>query len=84
MTSEQGQRVLDALEAFGPELPIVVLARHAGLRPTQLVPILDELDHEGLVRPGAEPSSVILVGPREGRFTRPTADRSPVRPAPER
>ena len=69
--SEQACRVLDALEAGGPELPIVVLSRSTGLLPTQLVDVLDELHEKGYVEQGATPQSVRLLPPAgTGRFRR--------------
>ena len=78
MTSELGRRVLDVLEAEGPELAIAVLARRSGIRPTQLAPILDELHDDGLVRPGAVRASVTLVAVGDGRFSVQPGDH-PVR-----
>ena len=77
MSSEPGQRVIAVLEADGPALPLVVLARKLGIPPTRLVPVLDDLFDAGLVAPGPERGTVALV-PRRldgGRFQRaPAAD----------
>jgi DNA-binding IclR family transcriptional regulator len=75
MAGELGQRVLDVLAAEGPEMPIVVLARHLAVPPTRLVGVLDDLHDEGLVDNGRARGSVMLVPVRheEGRFTRPAA-----------
>lgn len=63
--------VLDVLEQEGPELPVVVLARKTGLRPTELVEVLDGLHDEGHVIQGAEPQSVAVAPPQSsGRFIR--------------
>ena len=72
MASEQGQRVVDTLEAEGPQLPIVVLARLLDVRPSLLVDVLDDLFDAGLVTPGRERGTVVLVPQpqQEGRFTR--------------
>ena len=73
MAAELGQRVLDVLMSEGPELPIVVLARHLAVPPTRLVAVLDDLHDAGLVDNGRERGSVVLVPERqqEGRFKRP-------------
>jgi DNA-binding IclR family transcriptional regulator len=74
MASEQGQKVLDTLEAEGPQLPIVVLARLLDVPPSRLVDVLDELYDAGLLTPGRERGTVVLVPqPQagEGRFARP-------------
>lgn len=74
--SAAGRRVLDLLEAEGPELPVVVVARRTGVLPTQLQPIFDELHEAGLVDRGMAQSTVALVPSRDGgRFARPPARR---------
>ncbi len=73
MTAELAQRVLEVLANEGPELPIVVLARHLDVPPTRLIGALDDLHDAGLVDRGRERGSVVLVADRqqEGRFKRP-------------
>lgn len=69
--SEQAGRVLDALRAGGPELPIVILARITRQPPTALATILDELYEAGYVEPGAERRSIRAVPVDSGgRFAR--------------
>ncbi len=66
--------MLDALEAEGPQLPIVVLARLLNVPPSKLIGVLDDLYDAGLVTPGRERGTVLLVPQpqeREGRFARP-------------
>jgi DNA-binding IclR family transcriptional regulator len=72
MAGELWRRVIDVLEAEGPELPIAVLARRMDVPPTQLVPILDDLFDAGRITTGHERATVALVPQpaRDGRFTR--------------
>ncbi len=72
MVGEQGQRVIAVLEAEGPVLPLVVLARRLDVPPSRLAAVLDDLYAEGRVTPGRERGTVALVPqPREdGRFRR--------------
>lgn len=68
MGGDEGRRVLDVLEAEGPELPVVVLARRTGIPPSRLIPVLDDLHDIGLVTSGRERASVALVpAPWTGR-----------------
>ena len=60
--------MLEVLEAHGPEMPIVVLCRNLGVRPSEVTPVLDDLHDAGLIAVGAEPRSVLLVPERSGRF----------------
>jgi len=78
MAHEQGQRVLDVLEAEGPAMPLAVLARRLDIPPTRLAGLLDDLYDEGVVTPGRERGTVALVPQPadEGRFTRPASDRA--------
>ena len=78
MSGEQGQRVIAVLEAEGPILPMVVLARRLDLPPTRLAHLLDDLYDEGLITPGRERGTVALVPQPgdDGRFTRPASDRA--------
>lgn len=79
--SEPAERVRMALEAGGPEMPIVVLARLTRIAPTQLVPLLDELYDAGLVDAGSERSSVRLLPTRAtGRFRAPGTETWSGRP----
>jgi DNA-binding IclR family transcriptional regulator len=72
MTDSQRRRVIDVLEAEGPQLPIVVLARLLAVQPSRLIGVLDDLFDEGLVTMGRERGTVALVPqPGGGRFTRP-------------
>lgn len=75
MPHEQGHRVLDALEAEGSAMPLVVLARRLDILPSRLVALLDDLYDEGLVTPGRQRGTVALTErPREpGRFRRDAA-----------
>lgn len=77
MAGAQSERVIEVLEAEGPELPLVVLARRLDIPPTGLVPILDDLYDAGRVTTGQTRGSVALVRPPDGdgRFTRPASDR---------
>ncbi len=77
MAHEQGQRVVDVLEAEGPAMPLAVLARRLSMPPTQLVALLDDLFDEGVVTPGRERGTVALVQParEDGRFTRQASGR---------
>jgi DNA-binding IclR family transcriptional regulator len=72
MDGEPGQRVIDVLEAEGPAMPLVVLARRLDIPPTRLTPVLDELFDEGVVTPGRERGTVALLEPprEDGRFHR--------------
>ena len=78
MAGEMRQRVLDVLEADGPELPLAVLARRLDIPPSRLVPILDDLYDAGLVTTGLERASVALVPQPgdDGRFSRQASDRA--------
>ena len=78
MGDEQRRRVIDVLQAEGPQLPIVVLARLLAVPPSRLVRDLDELFDEGLVTPGLERGTVALVPQPsgEGRFARPQPERA--------
>ena len=69
----QGKQVVDVLEAEGPQMPIVVLARLLDVPPSRLIGVLDDLFDAGLVTPGRERGTVVLVPQpqSEGRFTRP-------------
>ena len=73
MAGPQGQRVVQVLEAEGPQLPLVVLARRLSIPPSRLSRVLDDLYDEGLVTPGRERGTVVLVPQPhdDGRFTRP-------------
>ena len=75
MSDAEGQRVVDALEADGPSLPIAVLARRLDMPPTRLVALLDDLYDAGVVTPGRERGTVALVPQHrdDGRFRRPAA-----------
>ena len=78
-----GQRAIEILEAEGPTLPIVVLARRLDIPPSRLTRVLDDLFDEGRVTPGGERGTVSLVPqPRgKGRFQRdPAADPARARP----
>lgn len=70
--------MVDVLEAEGPELPIVVLARLLAVPPSHLVGVLDDLFDEGLVTPGRERGTVMLAPPPQGdgRFRRPQRART--------
>ncbi len=75
MHGETGQRVIDVLEAEGPAMPLVVLARRLDIPPTRLAAELDDLYDDGLVTPGRERGTVALVPQRreDGRFRRPAS-----------
>ena len=77
MAHEQGQRVLDVLEADGPSMPLAVLARRLDIPPTRLVGVLDDLFDEGAVTPGKERGTVVLVPQpaEDGRFSRQASGR---------
>ena len=77
MSDEQGQRVVDVLEAEGQAMPLAVLARRLDMPPTRLVDLLDDLFDEGAVTPGKERGTVALVQQpaEDGRFTRQASGR---------
>ena len=77
MARDAGRRVVDVLEAEGPTMPIVVLARRLGIPPSRVAAMLDDLYDEGLVTTGRERGTVSLVPQpvHERRFSRtPAAD----------
>jgi DNA-binding IclR family transcriptional regulator len=77
MAGEQGQRVIGVLEAEGPTLPLVVIARRLSVAPSHLARVLDDLFDEGLVTPGLERGTVALVPQpqQDGRFSRRASGR---------
>ena len=77
MAGTEWRRVIEVLEAEGPELPLVVLARRLDIPPSGLVPILDDLYEAGRITTGRERGSVALVPQPapDGRFTRPASGR---------
>jgi DNA-binding IclR family transcriptional regulator len=77
MAGQQGQRVIDVLEADGPTLPLVVIARRLSVPPSRLARVLDDLYDEGLVTPGLERGTVALVPQpqQDGRFIRQASGR---------
>lgn len=66
MDEGHAQRVVEVLEAEGPTMPLVVLARRLEILPSRLVARLDDLYDAGVVTPGRERGTVSLVPqPRE-------------------
>lgn len=80
MDGDPAQLVMELLEAEGPAMPLVVLARRLDIPPTRLAPVLDELFDAGRVTPGRERGTVALVETplEDGRFHRAApATRTP-------
>lgn len=61
--------VLNLLPEDGRELPVVRLSRDAGMLPSELVQVLDELHDAGLVLPGLARATVRRRRD-DGRFVR--------------